>query len=155
MVWTRLKPNKLLSKYSCIIIIIACIYYPPGVDNSSLREYLITSPDCGIILRGNQFNDSFLRTRHGYEQLVKTATCNNAILYNMLYNIEKHLRVSCQLARAPYSIHCGSPELSARRARSVLFPPVPFKSLPRYATQHNTTTIQRIVKRLSTSTKNI
>ena len=126
VVWIRLKTNKLLSKYSCIIIIIACIYHPPGADNSSLREYLITSPDCGIILRGNQFNDSFLRTRHGYEQLVKTATCNNAKLYNMLYNIEKHLRVSCQLARAPYSIHCGSPELSARRARSVLFPPVPF-----------------------------
>ena len=51
VLWTRLKPKKLPSKYSCIIII-ACIYHPPGADNSSLQEYLITSPDCGIILRG-------------------------------------------------------------------------------------------------------
>ena len=67
VLWTRLKPKKLPRKYSCIII--ACIYHPPGADNVSLREYLITSldtvlrrsPDCGVILSGdfNQFNDSF------------------------------------------------------------------------------------------------
>ena len=67
VLWIRLKPKKLPRKYSCIII--ACIYHPPGADNGSLREYLITSldtvlrrsPDCGVILSGdfNQFNDSF------------------------------------------------------------------------------------------------
>ena len=64
VLWIRLKPKKLPRKYSCIII--ACIYHPPGPDNGSLREYLITSldtilrrsPDCGVILSGdfNQFN---------------------------------------------------------------------------------------------------
>ena len=67
VLWIKLKPKKLQRKYSCIII--ACIYHPPGVDNGSLREYLITSldtvlrrsSDCGVILSGdfNQFSDSF------------------------------------------------------------------------------------------------
>ena len=67
VLWIRLKPKKLPRKYSCIIT--ACIYHPPGPDNDSLREYLITSldtvlrrsPDCGVLLSGdfNQFNDSF------------------------------------------------------------------------------------------------
>ena len=43
VLWIRLKPKKLPRKYSCIII--ACIYHPPGPDNGSLREYLITSLD--------------------------------------------------------------------------------------------------------------
>ena len=59
VLWIRLKPKKLPRKYSCIII--ACIYHPPGADNGSLREYLITSldavlrrsPDCGVILSGD------------------------------------------------------------------------------------------------------
>ena len=43
VLWIRLKPKKLPRKYSCIII--ACIYHPPGADNGSLREYLITNLD--------------------------------------------------------------------------------------------------------------
>ena len=49
-----------------------------------MREYMINSvdtilrgsPECGVILTGdfNQFKDTFLRIRYGYEQLVKTAT---------------------------------------------------------------------------------
>ena len=95
VLWIRLKPKILPKKYSCIII--ACIYHPPGADNSSLREYLITSldtvlqrsPDCDVILSGdfNQFNDSFLRTHYGYEQLVKAATRNRAILDKMWSNM--------------------------------------------------------------------
>ena len=62
VLWIRLKPKKLPRKYSCIII--ACIYHPPGGDNGSLREYLITSldavlwrsPDCGVILSGDLIN---------------------------------------------------------------------------------------------------
>ena len=94
VLWIRLKPNKLPRKYSCIIM--ACIYPPPGADKGSLREYLITSldtvlwrsPDCGVILSGdlNQFNDSFLRTHYGYEQLVKATTRNRAILDKMWSN---------------------------------------------------------------------
>ena len=40
------------------------------------------SPDCGVILSGdfNQFNEYFLRTHYGYEQLVKAATRNRTIL---------------------------------------------------------------------------
>ena len=43
----------------------------------------------GIILTGdfNQFKDTFLPTHYGYEQLVKTATRNFAILDNMWYNM--------------------------------------------------------------------
>ena len=95
VLWIRLKPKKLPRKYSCIII--ACIYHPPGADNGSLQEYLITSldtvlrrsPDCGVILSGdfNQFKDSFLRTHYGYEQLVKAATRNRAILDKMWSNM--------------------------------------------------------------------
>ena len=49
---------------------------------NSLDTILRGSPDCGVILTGdfNQFNDTFLRTHYGYEQLVKTATRNFAIL---------------------------------------------------------------------------
>ena len=71
VLWIRLKPKKLPRKCSCIII--ACIYHPPGADNGSLQEYLITSldtvlrrsPDCGVILSGdfNQFNEQCLLQR--------------------------------------------------------------------------------------------
>ena len=90
-----MKPKKLPRKYSCIII--ACIYHPPGADNGSLGEYLITSldtvlrriPDRGVILSGdfNQFNEYFLRTHYGYEQLVKAATRNRAILDQIWSNM--------------------------------------------------------------------
>ena len=45
---------------------------------NSLGTILRSSPDCGVILNGdfNQFNDTFLRTHYGYEQLVETATSN-------------------------------------------------------------------------------
>ena len=47
------------------------------------------SPDCGIILSGdfNHFNDSFLSTHYGYEQLGKAATRNRAILDKMWSNM--------------------------------------------------------------------
>ena len=56
VIWIKMKPKKLPRKYSCIIL--ACIYHPPGADNGSMREYLITSldtvlrrsPDCGVII---------------------------------------------------------------------------------------------------------
>ena len=94
VLWIILKPKKLPRKYSCIII--ACIYHPSGADNGSF-EYLITdldtilrrSPDCGVILTGyfNQFKDLFLRTHYGYEQLVKAATRNRAILNKIWSNM--------------------------------------------------------------------
>ena len=86
--------RELPKKYSCIML--ACTYHPPGAENWSMREYMINSmdiilrgsPDCDVILSGdfNQFNDTFLRTHYGYEQLVKTATRNFAILDNMWSN---------------------------------------------------------------------
>ena len=56
---------------------------------NSLDTILRGSPDCGVILSGdvNQFKDTFLRTRYGYEQLVKTATRNSAILNKMWSNM--------------------------------------------------------------------
>ena len=49
---------------------------------TSLEIVLRRSPDCGIILSGDfiHFNDSFLSTHYGYEQLGKAATRNRAIL---------------------------------------------------------------------------
>ena len=82
-------------KYTCIIL--ASIYHPPGADNSSMREYLITSldiilrrdPECGIILTCdfNQLRDSFLRMHYGLEQLTKAATRNEAILDKIWTNV--------------------------------------------------------------------
>ena len=95
VLWVRLRPQKLPSKYSCIII--ACIYHPPKADNGSMREYMITSldsilrcyPECGIILTGdfNQLRDSFLRVHYGYVQLVNVATRNGAILDKIWSNM--------------------------------------------------------------------
>ena len=56
---------------------------------NSLDTILRGSPDCGVILSGdfNQFNDTFLRTHYGYEQLVKTTTRHFAILDKMWSNM--------------------------------------------------------------------
>ena len=56
---------------------------------NSLDTILHGSPDRGVILTGdfNQFNDTFLRTHYGYEQLVKTATRNFAIFDKIWSNM--------------------------------------------------------------------
>ena len=92
-------------KYSCIML--ACIDYPLGAENWSMREYMISIldtilrgiPDCGVILTGdfNQFKDTFLRTHNGDEQLVKIAT-RNCLQYWTKCGITCHLYMaSCQL----------------------------------------------------------
>ena len=55
----------------------------------NLDNILRGSPDCRVTLSGdfNRFRDTFLRTHYGYEQLVKTATRNFAILDKMWYNM--------------------------------------------------------------------
>ena len=48
VMWIRLRLHKLPRRFASIVI--ACIYYPPNSDNSSMREYIIATLD-GILRR--------------------------------------------------------------------------------------------------------
>ena len=105
VLWVRLRPQKLLRKYSCIII--ACIYHPPKADNGSMREYmpafnfkmLSRMRDYSNRCDFNQLMDSFSRVHYGYAQLVDMATRNGAILDKIWSNMSPVLCSPCCVIR--------------------------------------------------------
>ena len=100
VIWLKIMPNKLPKIFSCILI--ARIYFIQMTEYAKMRDHLITCvdsvirkhPECGVLITGdiNQMNDSFLKTRYTFSQIVKVATRGQAILdkiwtyMNMVYS---------------------------------------------------------------------
>ena len=57
---------------------------------TSIDAVIRKHPDCGIIITGdfNQLNDTFLKTPYRVVQIVNVGTRGNAVLDNMLTNMD-------------------------------------------------------------------
>lgn len=126
VLWSELKPRRLLRGFSRIII--GVVYHPPSADDNYMINYLLDTlgkiecsyPNAGIIITGdfNRLDISQIINHYNLKQLVNFPTRGERTLDLVLTNFEKYYNEPNKLAPFGLSDHCTISLYPRQRARN-------------------------------------